>query len=172
DLAALTRIHTLSGRLISKHEFEPFLQEVMHAAVAIVGADFGTLQLLEGDALRIVAHSGHRRPFLDFFAHAEARASACGAALTRGERVVVEDVEAADSIFAGSPSLKILRDAGVRAVQSTTMISRTGALLGILTTRGRSPYVPAPPHLCRIDLLARQAADTIETARAEQALKA
>lgn len=85
---------------------------------------------------------------------------------------MVEDVEAATSIFAGTPSLKILREAGVRAVQSTPMISRSGALLGILTTHWRSPYLPDQHDLCRIDLLARQAADTIETARAEQAQKA
>ena len=169
-LAALTRMHALSGKLLGAGGLEPLLQEVMDAAVAIAGAERGTLQLLEGDSLRIVAHHGHQPPFLDYFANAENRASVCGAALQRGERVVVPDVEAS-ALFAGTPSLPVLRQAGVRAVQSTPMVSRAGALLGILTTQWDRPHLPDEHALWRIDLLSRQAADLIEQARAEEALR-
>jgi PAS domain S-box-containing protein len=170
DLAALTRMHSLSGRLVEASGIQPLLQEVMDAAVAIVGAERGTLQLLEGDSLRIVAHHGHQQPFLEFFAAAENRASVCGAAMQRGERVVVPDIEES-SLFAGTPSLPVLRQAGVRAVQSTPLLSRTRTLLGILTTQWGAPYAPDEHDLWRIDLLARQAADLIEHAMAEEALR-
>ncbi len=170
DLAALNRMHDLSGRLLGATGLQPLLQEVMDAAVVIVRAERGTLQLLEGDSLRIVAHHGHQQPFLDFFAAAENRASVCGEATRRGERVVIPDVEAS-SLFAGTPSLAVLRGAGVRAVQSTPMISRTGVLLGILTTQWGVPYSPDEHDLWRIDLLVRQAADLIEYARAEEELR-
>ena len=171
DLAALTRMHALSGWLSEAGEFQPLLEEIMEAAVAIAGAERGTLQLLEGDSLRIVAHHGHEAPFLEFFASAESRASVCGEATKRGERVVVPDVELS-ALFAGMESLRVLREAGVRAVQSTPMMSRGGVLLGILTTQWGRPHSPDEHDLWRIDLLVRQAADMIEQAAAERALRA
>jgi hypothetical protein len=53
----------------------------MYLAVVIVGAKFGTLQLLEDDSLQIVSHYGYQQPFLDFFASAENVASVCGEAM-------------------------------------------------------------------------------------------
>lgn len=162
DLDALTRMHALSTRQLGAHSLESLLEEIMHAAVAIVGAEMGTLQLIEGDTLRIVAHAGHQPPFLDFFRAAETRDSVCGAALKQGCRVVVEDVESSP-LFAGSPSLPVLHAAGVRAVQSTPLFSRKGKMLGVLTTQWRTPHAPREPDLWRLDLLARQAADLIES---------
>jgi PAS domain S-box-containing protein len=170
DLAALTRLHKLSGRVLDSGGLQLLLQEIMDAAVEIVGAEKGTLQLLEGDSLRIVAHHGHQRPFLEFFESAETRASVCGEATRRGERVIVPDIEMS-SLFEGTPSQSVLRSAGVRAVQSTPISSRTGTLLGILTTQWGAPYTPDEQDLWRLDLLVRQAADLIEHAKAEEALR-
>ena len=114
DLDALTRMHALSGRLLETGGMQSLLQEAMDAAVFIVGAEKGTLQLLEGDSLRIVANHGHRQPFLEFFESAENKASVCGEATRCGERVVVPDVETSP-LFIGTPSLEVLRKAGVRA---------------------------------------------------------
>lgn len=170
DLAALTRLHDLSRKRLGPGGLPELLQGIMDAAVAIVGAQRGTLQLLEADSLRIVAHHGHQAPFLEFFAAAENRASVCGEATRRGERVVVPDVE--DSpMFAGTPSLAVFRQAGVRAVQSTPLLSRSGALLGMISTQWTQPYRPDVHDLWRIDLLARQAADTVEQARADAVLR-
>ena len=170
DLDALTRMHELSRKLLGTAGIQPLLDEIMYSAVVIVGAQFGTLQLLEDDSLRIVSHYGHQQPFLDFFASAENVASVCGEAMQRWERVIVEDVETS-SLFVGTPSLDVMRKAGVRAVQSTPMVSRTGELLGILTTQWDVPYSPDEHDLWRIDLLARQAADMIEQIKMEKGLK-
>ncbi len=170
NLAALMRMHALSTKVLERGGHEPMLQEIMQAAVAIMAAEKGTLQMAAGDSLRIVAHCGHERPFLDFFAAAENVASVCGEATKRGERVIVEDVEMSP-LFAGTPSLSVLRNAGVRAVQSTPLMSREGKLLGILTTQWGVPYVPDEHDLWRIDLLARQAAEIIEHVRVQEALK-
>jgi PAS domain S-box-containing protein len=170
DLDALTRMHVLSGKLLKAGERRALLQEVTDAAVAIMGSERGTLQLLEGDSLRIVAHHGHQPPFLEYFAAAESRASACGEALKRGGRVIVPDVEESP-LFVGTPSLPVLRAAGVRSVQSSPLISRTGALLGVLTTHWGVPHTPDEHNLWRLDLLLRQASDLIESAKAEEALR-
>ena len=170
DLAGLIRMHDLSGRILDKGGLQPLLDDIMEAAVATMGAELGTLQLFEGDSLRIVAAHGHKQPFLEFFEFAENRASVCGEAMRRGERTVVSDVETSP-LFAGTPSLAVLREAGVRAVQSTPMISRAGLLLGIITTQWGVPYTPTEQDLWRIDLLARQAADLIEHSQNEEALE-
>jgi PAS domain S-box-containing protein len=169
DLDALTRMQALSTRLFDSGGLGSTLQEIMATAVAIVSADKGTLQLLEGDTLRIVAHYGQEDFFLDYFASAEKQASTCGEATKQGGRVVVEDIETS-SLFAGTPALDILRRAGVRSVQSTPLLNRKGRLLGILSTHWGSPHVPSEQELWRIDLLARQTADLIEHKFAEEAL--
>jgi GAF domain-containing protein len=80
----------------------------MDAAVELMAAERETLQLFEGSSIRIVAHNGHRKEFLDFFEAAENVASVCGEAMHRGEHVIVHDVEASP-LFIGTPSLLILR---------------------------------------------------------------
>ncbi len=169
DMAALSQIHSLSTSLLETVELEPLLQRIMDAAVNIMGADRGTLKLVEGDSLLIVAHHGHQRPYLDFFNSVEGRVSVADA-MRCGERAVIEDVESSP-IFVGSPSLAVLREAGVRAINSTPLRSRNGALLGILTTQWSVPHVAAEHDLWRIDLLVRQAADLIEHNRAAVALR-
>lgn len=170
DLDALTRMHALSGRAVEVAGIEPLLQETMETAVALVKADKGTLQLLEGNSLTIVAQHGHDRPFLDFFAAAESVASVCGEASRQAERVIVPDVESSP-LFSGTASLPVLRAAGVRSVQSTPLRTRNGRLLGILTTQWSAPHVPDEHCLWLLDLLARQGADLIEQKQSEEALR-
>ncbi len=170
SVAALTRLHELSTMAMGGRGIQPLLQAIMDTAVANVGAQKGTLQLLEGDTLRILAHHGHEPHFLEFFAAAEKVASVCGDAMERGERVLVEDVEQSP-LLAGTASLPVLREAGVRAVQSTPLATRSGRLLGILTTQWAEPHIPDEHDRWRLDLLARQAADLIESAKAEEALR-
>lgn len=170
DLAALRRMHALSLRAVESANIQPLLQETTDAAVTIAEAEKGTLQLVEGDTLRIAACCGHERPFLDHFSAAEKVASVCGEARRQGGRVLVPDVETSP-LFAGTASLPVLRAAGVRAVLSTPFHTRSGRLLGILTTHWSKPHTPDEQKLWRLDLLARQAADLIEHKQAQDALQ-
>jgi PAS domain S-box-containing protein len=63
------------------------------------------------------------------------------------------------------------RRAGVRGVQSTPLRSRTGRLLGMLSTHWRTPHTPTEDDFRFFDVLARQAADLIERTFVEQALR-
>jgi PAS domain S-box-containing protein len=170
DLAALMRMQALSRRGVEAHGIESLLQETMDTAVAIMHADKGTLQMLDGDTLRMVAQHGHRQAFLDYFTAAENVASVWGEATRRGERVIVPDVETSPT-FAGTPSLAVMRAAGVRAVQSTPLETRSGRLLGILTTQWATPRAPDQHSLWRVDVLARQVSDVIEQAQADAELR-
>ena len=129
----------------------------------------GNIQLLEGGALHIAAHYGFEAPFLEFFNSVHDGMAACGTALQRGGRIIIEDVMNSP-VFAGTPALDVMRAANARAVQSTPLVSRSGRVLGMFSTHYRTPRRPSERELHLLDLLARQAADLIERKQAEQAL--
>jgi len=87
------------------------------------------------------------------------------------ERVIVEEM-LNSKIFAGTPELQVLLDAGVRAVQSTPLLSSSGKLLGMISTYYATPHRPSERELRLMDLLARQAGDYLERKQAEEALTA
>ncbi len=95
DLAALMRLQKVSMRSIREGDLDSLLVDIMDAAIAVAEADKGTLQLLKpgSDRLEIVAQRGFEKSYLDFFSSvSHGSAAACGMALGKGERVIVEDV--------------------------------------------------------------------------------
>jgi PAS domain S-box-containing protein len=172
DLADMALLEQCSGRLVKHGEVRPMLERIVETAIAVTGADCGDLQLLdiESGALVIAAQRGFQKPVLDFFAGTHAGQAACGTAMRLGERVIVEDVLSSE-LFIGTPARDILVDAGVRAVQSTPLFSRSGELLGVLSTHFSQPRRPEPRQMRLLDLLARQAADFIDRCRSEETLR-
>src|SRR5262249_822967 len=59
----------------------------------------------------------------------------------------------------------------IRATQSTPLVSRSGQLLGMISTLCREPHQPTERTLRSLDVLARQAADLIERVQVETALR-
>ena len=171
ELVAMTRLHEFSTRLLSKAELRPLLEEVLNATIALQNADFGNVQLYnpETKTLEIVAHRGFQRSFLDYFSSVNETGAACGRAMQRRDRVIIEDV-LADPDFA--PHRQIAASAGFRAVQSTPLFSRSGEPLGMISTHFRQPHRPSGHDLRFTDLYARLAAELIERQRAEATLGA
>ncbi len=170
DAEALTKLNELSSRLWTMRNLREGLDEMLAATMEMLGADFGTIQLLNVNSgvLTLEAQRGFKQDFLDFFREVSASDnSACGRALRSGERLIVEDVEM-DAPF--EPMLHIIRAAGYRAVLSTPLIGRDGKPLGIVSTHFRSVHRPSEHELRRLDLYARQASDFVERCRADEAL--
>jgi hypothetical protein len=63
---------------------------------------------------------------------------------------VVEDVTKS-KIFNGQESLQVLLASGVRAVQSTPLLSTTGTVLGMISTHFSQPHCPAERELRLLD---------------------
>jgi PAS domain S-box-containing protein len=82
----------------------------------------------------------------------------------------VPDIEACDTM-AGTADLNALRRLDIRAAQSTPLVSRSGRLLGMITTYWRKPHHLTDCKLQALDVLARQAADLVERNEAEAALR-
>ncbi|HEY0728931.1 MAG TPA: GAF domain-containing protein [Pyrinomonadaceae bacterium] len=148
------------------------LDAVLDAAIAVTGADKGNIQLVdESGALRIAAQSGFDESFLNYFASVGPEDhAACGAAMQSGTRVIVEDVTQS-KIFTGQPSLQVLLEAEVHAVQSTPLVCRDGRLLGMLNNHFGHVHRPSELELRYLDLLARMAADVIERRQAHERMQ-
>lgn len=63
ELAAMSRLHELSSRLISALDLQSVLYEVLDATIELQGADFGNIQLYDRETrnLGIVAQRGFRK---------------------------------------------------------------------------------------------------------------
>ena len=79
----------------------------------------------------------------------------------RRERVIAADV-ANTAFMAGTADQEQLLAAGIRAAQTTPLISRRGELVGMITTHWKEPHEPSERDLRLLDILARLAADLIE----------
>jgi len=91
--------------------------------------------------------------------------TSCGLALTSNKRAFVDF----DAPGENHPALGLLLAAGFRSAQSTPLVSRSGTLIGMLTTHWTFRHRPADRELRFLDLLARQAADLIHHRQLEQA---
>jgi signal transduction histidine kinase/ActR/RegA family two-component response regulator len=171
DHATLKRVHDLSERPVREDDLSTQLQGVIDAAIDILQAHMGALQLYDeaSRSLRIVAQRGLKQPFLDHFAVVHEEAPVCGEALRQRIRVIVEDVS--ESPIVGTPTMAVMEAAGVRAVQSTFFGSRNGGLLGTITTYWTEPHRPEESGLRMLDLLAREAADIVEHRQQVEALR-
>ena len=171
DLDVMTRLQKIGALAVVDGDFESVLTEIVDAAIAICGADFGNIQMadkLSGN-LQIVAQRGFSQSWCDFW-NARSQLGACHAAFASSERIIVENVERSE-IFLGSPAMQVMREAEVRAVQSTPLVSRFGQLNGVFSTHWKTPQRPSARALQLLDLLARQAADIIDRLNAEQMLR-
>src|SRR6185437_1950362 len=135
ELANSQRLQQVSTRLVQVSDFRQLLNEILDAAIDISHAQTGYLHLYEDDALKIAAHRGLEAPFLEFFKVVTEPNSACGAALARGNRVIVEDV--ADSPIYTSQAREVMLAAGAHAVQATPLVSHSGRVLGVFSTHYR-----------------------------------
>jgi PAS domain S-box-containing protein len=169
--AALARLHEISSRLWLKRDLRHALDEILAGAIELLGADMGIIRTLDParGVLKIAAHRGFEQEFIDSFCEVSAVIdSPCARTLRSGKRMVIADVEE-DNLF--TPLRSRARSAGVRAVQSTPILSRERAPLGTLTTHFQLVHKPAEQDLHLLDLYVRQAADIIERHNAEDALR-
>jgi PAS domain S-box-containing protein len=169
--SALARLHEISSQLWHTRDLHQALDEILAGAMELLGADMGAIRIWDSTrgALRIEAHRGFTCEYLDLFRQIPVESTPpCENVMRSGERMVIEDVEQ-DYRFA--PFRPLARAAGYRALQSTRILSREGAPLGVLGTHFRSVHKPAEQDLSLLDLYVRQAADIIDRHKAEDALR-
>ena len=131
----------MTERLLRCDTFERAVRTMLDDAIALLGAEYGNVQLLIGQELVIVAQRGLPPDFLiTFRCFTKDDGSACGRALLHGKPVVIPDVEK-DLEFAIYRN--IAKRTHFRAVQSTPLIIPDGQRLGILSTHFANPHQPS-----------------------------
>ncbi|HZY64072.1 MAG TPA: PAS domain S-box protein [Edaphobacter sp.] len=173
ELADAKILQRLSTELIPEQQPEALYNKILDAAMELMKADAASLQMLEplaGELYLLASRNLHPKS-RDYWQKVSAQSvSTCGKALKDIERIVIMDVEA-DSSFAGTQELEEYRRSNIRACQSTPLVSRAGHILGMISTHWSKPHQPEQSEFAHFDVLARQAADLIERAQTETALR-
>ncbi|MFN8678082.1 MAG: PAS domain S-box protein [Thermomicrobiales bacterium] len=173
ELEDTKRLQAISSLLIEDDGSPGLYESIIDAAMAIMRAEFGSMQLLdpERNAFHPVAW---RNVHPDAAAFSQIisgeTGTSRGLSLHHGERLVVPDVSSRD-VSPGDDSLTYDASNGITAVQSTPLTTRQCQLVGMITTGWRHAHTPGEQELRLLDILARQAADYVERRRVQVALR-
>jgi PAS domain S-box-containing protein len=177
DLAESRLLHELSSELVGEEQVDVLYDKIVDAAARLMRSPYASMRSLRtrsdgSRGLDLLAHRGFTQEAAMLWERVEpGSATPYAAALARGRRVVVRDIEQCD-FMADSDDIAMYRELGIRAVQTTPLTSRAGTMVGTISTFWNEASEPSEHELQTFDLLARQAADLIERAQANEALRA
>jgi len=172
ELADTGALQKISGEMIQEENVDALYEKILDASVAVMHSDMGSMQMFypERGDLRLLAFQGFSSEASAFWEWVRPDSgSTCGVALRMGQRFATTDIEKCDLIV-GTPDFDVYRETGIRAVQSTPLVSRSGRVVGMISTHWRHAHEPSEHALRLLDILARQAADLIERKRAQEEL--
>jgi PAS domain S-box-containing protein len=167
ELEAARQLQELSVEIAHEVDVTRLYEKIMDAARTIMRSDFASMQEYHAQRgpsgeMKLLTFRGFDPDTARFWQWVGANsACSCGLAYRALQRVVVPDVEKCAPMN-GTADLQNYKSAGIRSVQSTPLLSRTGQLVGMLSTHWATPHEPSERDLRLIDVLARLAADLIE----------
>jgi PAS domain S-box-containing protein len=173
ELADATRLQEVSSQLLQAGNSDALYGQILDAAISLMRADAGSMQVLDParNELMLLAERGLAPASTAFWQRVTLDSNtSCAAALATGGRVIVADVETSP-FMAGTEALEAYRWSNLGAAQSTPLLARDGRVVGMISTHWHTPHRPTDRELRLIDVLTRQAADLLERARAENALR-
>jgi PAS domain S-box-containing protein len=169
----MRRLYKLYVGLASGTDLNAALNEILAAATQLSGTEHGTIQLVsdDDDRIEIAAHQGYSKDsrFIRHFLKAGSEL-ACDRAFHERKRIIIENIETHPD-FKGTKDREIALEEGIRAQQSTPMITRKGEAVGVLSTQFRQPHRPDKRELGLINLLAWTAAEFVERHHTDKALR-
>jgi PAS domain S-box-containing protein len=174
--AGLEAVQHVATELIHSHGLQAIYGRILDTAVALMHADFASIQILcpergGSGELRLLGYRGFNAEIAKGWEWVSPDShTCCGEALRTRQRVVVPDVRECD-YMAGSKDLETFIESGILAVQTTPLVSRSGGLLGMVSTHWHEPHELSPSEADILDILARLAADLIERSRVEEKLR-
>jgi two-component sensor histidine kinase len=173
ELADSELLRQLSVELADEEDESAFYHKLVGAAAKIMKSDVCTVQYFHPDRgpageLQMLASTGLDEAGVKYWAWVRGDSGCtCGEVLRTGRRAIAEEVRTC-SFMAGTPDRDVLLLGGIEAGQSTPLISRSGKLVGMISTHWATPHRPTERELRMLDILARPAADMIERKRASE----
>jgi len=176
ELAATMLLQSLSLELAHEVDVEALYEKILDTVKSIMRSDFASMQqyyphLGARGELKLLGFRGFSPEAAKFWSWVRADSSCtCGMALASRHRVIAPDVEKAP-YMAGTPDLASYLETGIRAVQSTPLLSRRGELVGMISTHWKESHEPSARDLRLLDILSRLAADLIERKTQDEELR-
>jgi PAS domain S-box-containing protein len=172
QVESLTKLHQLAMELGGISELEPALQKILDTAVKAQDADHGLVWIHDAESgrLRVAASNGFDAKALELFREVlpGPDGGSAGNAFANRRRWVICDTQADPDFAAFRDAARIV---GFRSVHSTPIVTRAGALLGVISVHFRSTRTPLEREMQIADVCARHAADAIEAWRSQEALR-
>lgn len=161
ELRGTRLLSELGARAVGGADRQAVCQAVLEAAMALSGADAGTVQVMDESSQELVVVASRNIPQATL-AHigrtAAGPGTPCGAALASKRRAFADyEPDSPD------PSLRVHAEAGLRSGQSTPMVASSGRIVGVVSTHTRSRGTPPQYVQSHLDLLARLASDLLES---------
>jgi len=176
ELESAKLLQDVSAKLIQANNIDLLYDQILETAMMLLRSDYTCFQLFkpergaEGE-LYLLRHRGFNESDVKAWKWITPHSrSSCGMALKTRRRVVFPDVTQCD-YMAGGIYLDAYLKIGIRAVQTTPLLSRDGTIIGMFSTYWRKPHELTESEIRILDVLARQAADLIERTQTEQALR-
>lgn len=173
ELADSELLREISLELAGEDGEEGLYQKVVEAAAKIMKSDVCTVQILHPDRgiageLQMLASTGLDAHGIEYWKWVRGDSGCtCGEVLRTGRRAIAEDVETC-LFMAGTHDRDVLLGGGIRAGQTTPLITREGKLVGMISTHWGQPHKPSERELRMLDIIARPTADLIERRRAAE----
>lgn len=164
ELSATRHLQQFSSQNIYEQDVTKIYEQLLETAIALMQSDFASIQLYDQQTEQLILlasknfHPKSQKFWQTVFAGS---GSTCGEALRSGSRIMVADVEESH-FMKGTEDLNSYRISGIRAVQSTPLISRDGKFVGMISTHWENVHQPSENDFKFFDVLTRQAADLIE----------
>ena len=176
ELADTKLLQSISTELINEDNTQDLYEKITDVAVKIMQSEYASLQMLDpergsGGELQLLAFRGFNTQAAEFWEWVDMKTqSTCSEAFRTGRRILVPDVEKCE-FMQGTEDQATYLQTGIHAVQTTPLFSRSGKLVGMISTHWRNAHHPSERQLNLLDVLARLAADLIERKLAEEVLR-
>ena len=135
DLVTEQQIRNLIEHLTKAGDVKSILNQILDVAIALTGADMGTLQIFDEEDDRLTIVAGISSGALRFFDTERRDTNSTSAiALARRVRVFREEISRS-YVFVN----EMRRASGIAAVQSIPLTSSSGRFCGVVSTHFRQP---------------------------------
>ncbi len=162
-------LQSISTQLIHEDDTERLYEDIVQAACSLMRSEFASLQMLapDGSSLRLLSNVGLDDESAEYWNVVSCETnSSCAVAFREAKRSWLS-LTSDDKDEPGVRHFHYYRQLGIKLLQSTPLVSRSGQLVGMISTHWREETEPSEDRLRALDVLARQAADLIERAHNE-----
>jgi len=172
ELSHSKLLQQISSQLIEQDNIEKLYEHITEAAKKVMSSDAASLQVYvpEKKTFSLLSWRGFHPKAAEFWQSiALNRASICSKVIKQRKRIIIDNIETCDFLHETENCNYRLCD--IRSLQATPLISRSGELLGMITTHWQKLHRPSERQFALLDVIMRQAADLLDRMRVQTVLR-